>query len=152
MIDAMFLQMARVPILQPQIDDELEENDGEVNNGFMKGNAGVLVTNGDDSTAPDEENTKLVATSKVVVSVTEGKYRMVRRVLHNAGHSVLQLHRVRYGSVFLDDLEGGEVRPCSKAEREWAETLAKTVSAARQQSITALKQEKRIAAENKLPE
>ena len=43
----------------------------------------------------------MVPTSQVRVSVREGKYRMVRRILHNAGHSVLQLHRVRYGDILL---------------------------------------------------
>lgn len=37
--------------------------------------------------------------------VTEGKYRMVRRVLANCGHPVVALHRVRYGNVRLDELE-----------------------------------------------
>lgn len=36
--------------------------------------------------------------------VTEGKYRMVRRILHNAGHSVALLHRCRYGHVTLAGL------------------------------------------------
>ena len=44
---------------------------------------------------------EMVPTSQVRVSVREGKYRMVRRILHNAGHSVLQLHRVRYGDILL---------------------------------------------------
>ena len=37
--------------------------------------------------------------------VTEGKYRMVRRVLANCGHPVVNLHRVRYGEIRLGDLE-----------------------------------------------
>ena len=44
----------------------------------------------------------------VWVSVTEGKHRMVRRMLHNAGASVLALHRESYGSVELGDLKEGE--------------------------------------------
>lgn len=64
-----------------------------------------------------------VRTSEVLLSVTEGKYRMVRRVLHNAGHSVLRLHRVRYGAVDLADLEEGEVRAVSPEEKAWAEAL-----------------------------
>lgn len=39
------------------------------------------------------------------VAVQEGRYRMVRRMLANAGHPVVALHRVRYGSVRLDDLD-----------------------------------------------
>ncbi|MAD60391.1 MAG: hypothetical protein CMH49_02605 [Myxococcales bacterium] len=46
----------------------------------------------------------------VWVSVTEGKHRMVRRMLHNAGASVLALHRESYGSVELGDLKEGEYK------------------------------------------
>ena len=138
--------MARVPILDSKFQDDEDEvsNDGEKrDDGLIKGNAGTLVSDGVAVSADDLQNTKLVTTSRVVVSVTEGKYRMVRRVLHNAGHSVLQLHRVRYGSLFLQDLEAGEVRPCNAEEKLWAENLAKTVSIARQQATSAAKQEAR---------
>ena len=58
------------------------------------------------------------------LSVKEGKYRMVRRILHNAGHSVINLHRVRYGDIVLDEeLEEGEVIPCSLDHWQWAQTL-----------------------------
>ena len=58
------------------------------------------------------------------ISVTEGKYRMVRRILHNAGHSVLQLHRTKYGAIVLDDsLEAGQVRRCTDEEGAWGRTL-----------------------------
>lgn len=136
--------MARVPLFQSEMaaDGEDEESD---DNGLIKGNVGALVSTMDADTEVDLENTKLVPTSRVVVSVTEGKYRMVRRVLHNAGHSVLQLHRVRYGSVFLEDLEGGEVRPCTTEEKKWAENLAKSISAAKQVAISAAKQQKRVS-------
>jgi 23S rRNA pseudouridine2605 synthase len=67
----------------------------------------------------------LVQASRVSVEVTEGKYRMVRRVLHNAGHSVVRLHRVRYGHVRLGDLGEGEVRAVSGEEAMWAHNLLK---------------------------
>jgi 23S rRNA pseudouridine2605 synthase len=41
------------------------------------------------------------STSWLTLRVSEGKYRMVRRILHNAGHSVLRLHRRGYGDVRL---------------------------------------------------
>ena len=128
--------------MQTDIDNSSEEAD---DNGLIKGNVGALVSDIEANSELDLDNTKLVPTSRVVVSVTEGKYRMVRRVLHNAGHSVLQLHRLRYGSIFLNDLEGGEVRPCTTEERKWAENLAKSVSAARQVSLAAAKLEKRVS-------
>ena len=68
----------------------------------------------------DSKGECVVATSAVRVSVTEGKYRMVRRVLHNAGHSVVRLHRVRYGGLLLGELDEGEVRAASQEEEQWA--------------------------------
>jgi len=41
--------------------------------------------------------------SYVRLTVTEGKHRMVRRILHNCGHSVVKLHRNRYGNISLNE-------------------------------------------------
>eukprot|EP00596_Hydrurales_sp_CCMP1899_P004560 CAMPEP_0119036624 /NCGR_PEP_ID=MMETSP1177-20130426/4459_1 /TAXON_ID=2985 /ORGANISM="Ochromonas sp, Strain CCMP1899" /LENGTH=248 /DNA_ID=CAMNT_0006996773 /DNA_START=537 /DNA_END=1283 /DNA_ORIENTATION=+ len=144
-------EMARVPLFDKELEDEDDDEDNDKiktkdDNGLMKGNAGTLVGL-DGEGDVDLENTKLVNTSRVVVSVTEGKYRMVRRVLHNSGHSVLQLHRMRYGSMVLGDLEGGEVRPCNEQERKWAENLAKNISITKQQEKSVIKQEKRASKE-----
>jgi 16S rRNA U516 pseudouridylate synthase RsuA-like enzyme len=57
------------------------------------------------------------------ICVTEGKYRMVRRILHNAGHSVLRLNRLRYGQILLNDLAVGEVRSATDEEINWARSL-----------------------------
>lgn len=46
----------------------------------------------------------------VQLAVCEGKHRMVRRILANVGLPVVALHRVRYGTVMLGDLEPGAVR------------------------------------------
>ncbi|RYH07817.1 hypothetical protein EON65_41425 [archaeon] len=69
--------------------------------------------------------------SYVRLSVTEGKYRMVRRVLHNAGHSVLLLHRRSFGVISLSsvslnrqlllwpppsELQEGQIRVCTQLE------------------------------------
>jgi len=94
-------------------DDDEEEEDDEA---WDVNQRRVVRADGEDA---DAEGV-LMPTSKVRLAVTEGKYRMVRRILHNAGNSVLELHRVRYGSVLLQDLEEGEVRPCSEAEKDWA--------------------------------
>ena len=58
--------------------------------------------------------------------VTEGKYRMVRRVLANCGHPVLALHRVRYGEVRLDELDirEGEAAPVLGEPLDWATGLS----------------------------
>jgi 23S rRNA pseudouridine2605 synthase len=59
----------------------------------------------------------------VELTVTEGKHRMVRRMLNNAGHPVLDLHRLRYGAVELGDLAEGEWAGLEGDELAWVETL-----------------------------
>jgi 23S rRNA pseudouridine2605 synthase len=78
----------------------------------------------------NEDNEEEISCSYVRLSVTEGKYRMVRRILHNAGHSVINLHRTRYGNINLDkaDLEEGDVCTCSPSDHEWAVQLFKNKS------------------------
>jgi 23S rRNA pseudouridine2605 synthase len=61
--------------------------------------------------------------STVMLCVTEGKYRMVRRILHNAGHSVLELHRVSYGAIELGDIEEGDLIRASPDVEDWARGL-----------------------------
>ena len=53
---------------------------------------------------------------RVRLVVTEGRNRVVRRMLHNAGYSVLDLQRVRYGTVELGDLSVGHTRPLTDDE------------------------------------
>lgn len=55
--------------------------------------------------------------------VTEGKHRMVRRMLANAGHPVVALRRVRFGAFALGDLPPGETRPPTAEERAWLEAM-----------------------------
>jgi 23S rRNA pseudouridine2605 synthase len=50
--------------------------------------------------------------------VTEGRNRIVRRMLHNAGHSVLDLMRVRFGPVMLGELDEGMMRPLDAEEEQ----------------------------------
>lgn len=56
------------------------------------------------------------AQAEVCVSVQEGKHRMVRRLLHNAGASVLALHRISFGGISLGTLEEGAWRVVSQEE------------------------------------
>jgi 23S rRNA pseudouridine2605 synthase len=56
------------------------------------------------------------ALTEVCVEVTEGKHRMVRRLLHNAGASVVALHRLSFGPIELGDLAVGAWRELSDAE------------------------------------
>lgn len=48
--------------------------------------------------------------------VREGKHRMVRRLLNNAGAPVAQLHRIGFGPIALDDLAEEALRPLSADE------------------------------------
>lgn len=87
---------------------------------------GAADEEGDDSldsfleSIPDDSLTSMkVSTSYVRLGVTEGKYRMVRRILHNAGHSVIELHRVRYGGILLGPLVEGDIRRCTIEETSW---------------------------------
>jgi len=61
--------------------------------------------------------------SKVRLKVSEGKHRMVRRMLANCGHGVVELKRERHGQVWLEDLPEGEFRELTETEQEWAESL-----------------------------
>lgn len=49
-------------------------------------------------------------TSWVSITLTEGKYRQVRKMTAAAGFPTLRLVRVRIGNIFLGDLLVGEVR------------------------------------------
>lgn len=49
-------------------------------------------------------------TSWISITITEGKYRQVRKMTAAAGFPTLRLIRVRIGSVSLGDLQPGEVR------------------------------------------
>lgn len=61
--------------------------------------------------------------TNVRIAVQEGKHRMVRRMLANCKHPVIELRRERHGSVELNDLAEGEFRNCEENEIEWAEGL-----------------------------
>lgn len=61
--------------------------------------------------------------SHVRLVVTEGKHRMVRRMLANLGFPVLELKRLRQGEVTLGDLPEGQFRFLTPQEQEWAEEL-----------------------------
>lgn len=61
--------------------------------------------------------------SKVRLTVSEGKHRMVRRMLANCGHGVVELKRTRLGVLQLGDLAVGAFRELSEEELEWAQDL-----------------------------
>lgn len=55
-------------------------------------------------------------TSWISVTVTEGKFRQVRKMTAAVGFPTLRLVRVRIGSTLLDNLQPGEVREVPKIE------------------------------------
>ncbi|KAL3763327.1 hypothetical protein ACHAW5_007719 [Stephanodiscus triporus] len=61
--------------------------------------------------------------SDVRLVVSEGKYRMVRRMLANCGHPVEELKRLRHGRIELGELKVGEFRHATEDELEWAKSL-----------------------------
>jgi 16S rRNA U516 pseudouridylate synthase RsuA-like enzyme len=63
-----------------------------------------------------------VAGADVRLVVTEGKHRMVRRMLANCGHPVRELRRERYGDIWLGDLEEDGAREISGEEFAWAKS------------------------------
>lgn len=65
------------------------------------------------------------ALSTLRLTVAEGKYRMVRKLLANCGHPVVSLERVRLGMITLGPLMEGQVRELTSDEEKWAESLLK---------------------------
>lgn len=59
--------------------------------------------------------------SIVTLTVSEGKHRMVRRILANTGHCVVSLHRSRLGAIRLGDLPAGATRDVTPTELVWAQ-------------------------------
>ena len=55
-------------------------------------------------------------TSWVSVTLTEGKYRQVRKMTAAAGFPTLRLVRVRIGNILLGDLKPGEVKEVDRFE------------------------------------
>ena len=75
------------------------------------------------------------ALSTVRLVVSEGKHRMVRRILNNCGHPVVSLKRERLGIIDLNtttttgkELPEGQTRALSPEELEWATSLTEEKS------------------------
>ena len=61
--------------------------------------------------------------SQVRLVVSEGKHRMVRRMLATCGHPVVSLKRERMGAITLGDLEEGALRNLTRKEEKWAQSI-----------------------------
>jgi 23S rRNA pseudouridine2605 synthase len=78
------------------------------------------IDDGDDEKFPKDYSGPY---SDVRLVVSEGKYRMVRRMLANCGFPVVELRRLRHGQVELGDLKVGEFRQATEEEIQWAKSL-----------------------------
>jgi pseudouridine synthase len=55
--------------------------------------------------------------TRVEITLTEGRNRQIRRMWEALGHEVLDLERKRIGPIFLGDLRPGEIRAVTEFER-----------------------------------
>jgi pseudouridine synthase len=78
--------------------------------------AGVPLEEGPTAPATVAEVGRAAQTTLLEITVTEGRHRMVRRMLEAVGHPVIRLVRVRQGPVRLGRLKPGTVRRLSSEE------------------------------------
>lgn len=97
----------------------------EYNATDLKARGYLDIFGGDGVDSVDSENAAplVTALSTVTLVVSEGKHRMVRRMLANTGHPVVSLHRARLGSIRLDSSQvpEGHTRQLTAAELKWAQ-------------------------------
>ncbi len=98
--------------LKNRIDEGMEEKDSRI--------VAIAESYNDDGDGEECRHRQLF---NVRITVQEGKYRMVRRMLANCGLPVVELKRERHGLVQLNDLGVGEFRDCTEDELEWAHSL-----------------------------
>ena len=58
-------------------------------------------------------------TSWISITITEGKFRQVRKMTAAVGFPTLRLVRVRIGNIYLDDLKIGKVKEVKKLEQAY---------------------------------
>jgi 23S rRNA pseudouridine2605 synthase len=64
----------------------------------------------------------------VEVTVTEGRYRLIRRMFAQLGHPVSKLRRESFGTISLRNMERGQLRPLTKPEVTRLQELARGVN------------------------
>jgi len=62
-------------------------------------------------------------TSWLSITITEGKFRQVRKMTAAVGHATLRLVRVRIGNIHLNDLQSGEVIPVNDLKEAYVKQL-----------------------------
>ncbi len=78
--------------------------------------SGTLQLSGDDTPLAPAQLMAL-DTHTVELTLTEGRYHQARRMFAAVGNFVVTLHRIRFGSLALDELAPGTWRELSVAER-----------------------------------
>ena len=66
--------------------------------------------------------------SWIEVTVTEGRYRLIRRMFAQLGHPVAKLRRESFGTISLRNMERGQIRPLNKTEVARLQELARGVN------------------------
>lgn len=84
---------------------------------------GVRLKEGVTAPAVVKKIKKTEENSWVEITVHEGRYHQVRRMLERVGHPVLKLFRVRYGPVELGDVPTGRYRHLTSQEVKRLKTI-----------------------------
>ena len=69
-----------------------------------------------DGTACKPAELEIIEDGEAIISVSEGKYHQVRRMMASLGHTVTYLKRISEGSLTLGDLPAGALRELSEDE------------------------------------
>ena len=86
---------------------------------------GVKLDDGPTTPAIVEIVTSAGPSSWLLITIQEGRNRIVRRMLDHIGHKALKLKRVGFGGITLRGLEPGDTRPLSAGELEHLRRLVK---------------------------
>ena len=87
---------------------------------------GVKLEDGPTAPALVEMISSAGPSSWVLITISEGRNRIVRRMLEHVGHPVLKLKRVAFGGVTLRGLEPGQDRALSAGELRHLRSLVRT--------------------------
>lgn len=85
--------------------------------------SGIQLEDGMTAPAQVEVTSAQAARSELRVSIHEGRNRQIRRMLESVGHPVVQLHRMRFGSLWDGGLAVGAARPLNEDEVAGLRTL-----------------------------
>lgn len=78
---------------------------------------GVRLDDGRTKPCRVERLRKAKANTWIEIELSEGRYRQVKRMCWKIRHPVMRLIRLSFGGIAIDDMEPGEIRLCTPAER-----------------------------------